>query len=262
MNTMVIEITAQDGSKKEYSIQMKLLNSGCEITAVSPAVGKIQGPHVYNISSKTTVRMLLEALTLSKCATIKVVDESNQVVSEDSKVEDTMKIVVTAENGVDKKEYTIKTFIAIDTIEDLRNINGSDSQGKTYKLMKSLDFNSDDSYEDISNKTQADIANWNPINYFKGTFEGNGNKISHLTITGDEVAFRSKYSKTSDAFAGITDKTEWTFTTELDPTKVISTEYTVDDDNSFISSGSEDIFRGIILKTTQLFIWDSFKSKE
>ncbi len=185
MNTMVIEITAQDGSKKEYSIQMKLLNSGCEITAVSPEVGKLQGPYVYNISSKTTVKVLLEALTLSQGATIKVVNESNQIVSEDSKVEDTMKIVVTAENGVDKKEYTIKTFIAINTIEDLRNIDGSDSQGKTYKLMKSLDFNSDDSYEDVSNKTQADITNWNPINYFKGTFEGNGHTISHLTITDD-----------------------------------------------------------------------------
>ncbi len=185
MNTMVIEITAQDGSKKEYSIQMKVLDSGCVITAVSSKVGKLQGPYVYDISTKTTVKMLLEALTLSQGATVKVVNASNQIVSEDSKVEDTMKIVVTAENGVDKKEYTIKTFITIDTIEDLRNINGSDSQGKTYKLMKSLDFNSDDSYEDISNKTQADIANWNPINYFKGTFEGNGHTISHLTITGD-----------------------------------------------------------------------------
>ncbi|MCG8499886.1 MAG: hypothetical protein MJB12_05690, partial [Firmicutes bacterium] len=202
--TMVIEVAAEDGSKKEYDIRLKpvtpALSSEKEIK--STAIGTLSGNSVIDVPAGTKVSSLKAGLTVSDKAAAEILtgtggsavtDQANTDVTKD------MVIEVTAEDG-SKKEYGIATvtYVDIDSIEDLRNIADNDSAGKVYRLIKDLDFDDDASYEDVNSKTDPSIANWRPIEGFDGIFDGGNHKIGNLKMNRNDTSqglFKCIYSE-------------------------------------------------------------------
>lgn len=113
---------------------------------------------------------------------------------------------------LEQGEELNSNIVMIDNIEDLVELanevnRGDNKSGKEYKLMRNLDFNSDDSYLDPTTTKYGDInknnivepiktelttsAGWNPIgngtNQFSGTFNGQNNELQHLYINNSDT---------------------------------------------------------------------------
>ncbi|WP_066506564.1 S-layer homology domain-containing protein [Abyssisolibacter fermentans] len=105
--TMVIEVTAEDKSKAEYTITMKVLSTEKAITATN--IGNLDNGNIINVPHETKVSELKSALTVSAYASVEILDGaggssvSNQATTE---VTAAMVIEVTAEDK-SKAEYTI-----------------------------------------------------------------------------------------------------------------------------------------------------------
>ena len=124
---------------------------------------------------------------------------------------------------VEYKEY-VRADIEINYIEDLVDLSnavnlGNTYEGKTIKLMRTLDFNEDDSYRNpnaaysIANtyissegrKTRlttgegfCPIGGISTSSYFAGTFDGNGYEIKNLYINRPNMEYVGLFSKIKD----------------------------------------------------------------
>lgn len=80
-------------------------------------------------------------------------------------------------------------MVDINSIEDLNGIRNS--PGATYDLLRNLDFQDDDSYDNPANKSSYTTGNgWVGINNFTGRINGHGFIISNLfTIDSTRAAF-------------------------------------------------------------------------
>ena len=118
-NVLNYIVTAEDGTSKTYTVSVKKMltkSSSCEITAFSfttPAVtGIITGTNItLNLPKGTDIIKLIAQFTVSAGATVKVLSVnqvSGQTVNDFTNV---VSYLVTAEDGITIKTYTIKVNI-------------------------------------------------------------------------------------------------------------------------------------------------------
>jgi len=107
-NTMVIQVTAEDGSKQEYALVL-VISFSKDVTATTLGTLNQAGKQVYDIPQGTKVSVFKAGLTISQYATVEILTNtggtavSNQSTTD---VTNVMVIQVTAEDG-SKQEYTL-----------------------------------------------------------------------------------------------------------------------------------------------------------
>ena len=110
--------------------------------------------------------------------------------------------------GTDENPYTITNWI------QLQNINNSNILTNNYYFGLSNSIDSDTSdYTNLANSTANSGKGWNPIgksydNSFKGTFDGDGNTISDLTVSRVNEDYVGLFGATNSAIIkniGLTD---------------------------------------------------------
>ncbi|MCT4508264.1 MAG: hypothetical protein N4A48_05790, partial [Tepidibacter sp.] len=114
-NTMVVLVTAENGvEKQEYTITVNAVLS--DNTDIKVATGKDavvtevkNDNHTMKVANGTTVSALKTALASDNNAEIKVLTATGQTTEATvtDAVTNTMVVLVIAENGVEKQEYTI-----------------------------------------------------------------------------------------------------------------------------------------------------------
>ncbi|MCC0711126.1 hypothetical protein IC217_08810, partial [Clostridioides sp. ES-W-0017-02] len=109
-STMVIEITAEDGTtKKEYKIELAA-SSANDIESTSIGTLDEANKKVTDIPVATKVSELKNAITPSSGASVEILDATggSAVTNQDDTVSTTMVIEITAEDGTTKQEYNIE----------------------------------------------------------------------------------------------------------------------------------------------------------
>ena len=159
---MVIEVTAEDGSKAEYSIT--LIKSSTNLI-ISTAIGQLKGK-VLIIPEGITASDLSAAVTISDKATKKILMANENLVEDKEIVVSNMLIRVIAEDGT-INDYIIQNVILIGTADELDAIR--DGLDKYYRLKNNID---------LKEKTE----DWEPIRSFTGSLDGDGFTISNLKI--------------------------------------------------------------------------------
>ena len=118
-NTMVIEVTAQDGSKAEYAIAMQaVLSNDTTLTTSNPSVVTGISETTISVANAVYTKTLVDALVAPVGGKFELQNSDNSPATLDTDttlVVDTMKVVVTAEDGSTTATYTIKIDEASDT---------------------------------------------------------------------------------------------------------------------------------------------------
>ncbi|WP_227831702.1 cell wall-binding repeat-containing protein, partial [Clostridioides sp. ES-S-0049-03] len=115
-STMVIEITAEDGTtKQEYKIELATASSANDIESTSIGTLDEANKKVTGVPVSTKVSELKNAITPSSGASVEILDATGGSAVENqstTKVTSTMVIEITAEDGTTKQEYKIELATA------------------------------------------------------------------------------------------------------------------------------------------------------
>ncbi|GMQ64947.1 GLUG motif-containing protein [Vallitalea maricola] len=188
---MIVRVTAYNGNTHDYTITIRHKSDENKIVSIDTLIGQLDGPTVQ-VGSGTTIGQLKDGIEASKFAKVYVLGINSDTVIKDpnKELENGMSVEVVSEAGT-ARVYSLSFFVCIDSIDDLRNIGSSNTQGKTYKLIRDLDFTDIASYEEKKPEDE-DIKNWKPISAFQGTFDGNNKTIRNLKIN-DSKSFKGLF---------------------------------------------------------------------